>query len=106
MSTLGFTVPMGLGIIALAMFYIAFSYRKIERFGWFEILFTTGNLFVLSALYTVYLYLSDASMAFSEVVFPLFQAMLWIYFLGLLVMIFNLLRKVLLSLRGEKGYFK
>ncbi len=106
MAAVGFATPLGLGIVALGMFYMAFQYREQERFGRFEIFFSMGNLFLLSALFLIYSGLQTGGNSFADTVFPLFAAFLWIYVIACIVMFYRLLRNLMFSLiryRG-KGY--
>jgi len=102
MTLLDFGAVAGLGLIAFGMFFMAFKNRESENFTWFEVLFATGNLFLLACLFTIYLGLQAASLSFADVVFPLFAAVMWIYFIICLVIMFKVLKLVLLGLRYRK----
>jgi hypothetical protein len=94
--------PLSLGLIAAALFYVAFSYRKEGIIGRFELFFGLGNLLMLGVLFLIYDGLRQAGEAFADVVFPLFEAMMWIYFLICLVLVFRLLRDVVTAMHRKK----
>jgi cytochrome c biogenesis protein CcdA len=103
MAVLAFVTPIEFGIIAATLFYIAYQSREHERFGRFEIMFAFGNLFMLAMLWTIFLSLQSDSNTFANIVFPLFQAVLWLYVIINFIMFFNLLRNFMKDLQENSG---
>ncbi len=102
MSLLTGIAPIPLGIIAFTMLYIAIKMRERAANGMFEFLFGLGNLFVLATLFSVFLSLQNIGSSLADVVFPIFQAMLWVYLLICLVLIFSLLKHILEAMWNKK----
>lgn len=88
-------VPIALAVISFVVFFAAFRMRDGNALGRFELFYGVGNLFMLAALYTLYLSLQQNGDAFANVVFPFFQAMMWIYFLICLILVFRLIRNIM-----------
>jgi hypothetical protein len=95
MGSLGYAIPVSLGILAFAFFYLSQQYRQIEKIGRFELFFNVGNVFLLSALYIIFSTLDFAANTASSGVYQIFQGFIWIYVLISLMMVFKLLRNTI-----------
>lgn len=102
MSLLTGIAPIPIGIIAFTTLYIANKMRERAANGMFEFLFGLGNLFVLATLFVIFLSLQNIGSSSADTVFPIFQAMLWIYLLICLVLVFSLLKHVLEAMWNKK----
>jgi hypothetical protein len=81
---------------------MAYRYREQFRFGRFEIMYSFGNLFLLSGLFLIYSGLDTAGIAFKDVILPLFTALLWIYVISCFVMLMKLLRNLIVGIMNYK----
>jgi hypothetical protein len=94
--------PLALGILSAALFYAAFNYRQSGILGRFEFFYGMGNLLLLGMLFMIFYGLQKEGSAFASVVFPFFQAMMWIYFLICLVLVFRLIQNILAAIGRKK----
>lgn len=96
MAIVGTAAAISLVILAITMFYMAFKYREQARFGRFEICFTFGNIFLMAGLFILYLSLTIASdNQVAQIVFGLFQAVMWIYLIACIFIFFKMMKNTL-----------
>ena len=98
MGILAFAAPVGFVIFGFALLYLAYSYRKINQFGFFEFFFGVAILLVTGALYLIYQQLQFAGGNLASTIYPIFVVSMWLFVLIFGMTAFKLIKFVMDSI--------